>query len=231
MKEQELMNFVEWLPENVDLFKGLSVEETVSKINDLSTSDDGKQILEQLTKQYKGMKLFKKGGKLHQLLCFKSGGKGPDCGCNKKVIKAQPGAEMVAPGFDKRLELRHNQMMANGELKDGGELPRYAKIIETRSPYAAERTLYYSDVNGDYEVEDGRIISIEEGVPTAIGHNQIVRAGRPFGLILPEISEFKKPWYGIYREQPDGMNLEPLFNIDQKKAAKETAEKIKKIRK
>lgn len=113
MKEQELMNFVEWLPENVDLFKGLSVEETVSKINDLSTSDDGKQILEQLTKQYKGMGLFKKGGKLHQLLCFKSGGKGPDCGCNKKVIKAQLGAEMVA----------------NGELKAAKEITEKIKKI------------------------------------------------------------------------------------------------------
>ena len=231
MKEQELMNFVEWLPENVDLFKGLSVEETVSKINDLSTSDDGKQILEQLTKQYKGMELFKKGGKLHQLLCFKSGGKGPDCGCNKKVIKAQPGAEMVAPGFDKRLELRHNQMMANGELKDGGELPRYAKIIETRSPYSAERTLYYSDIDGDYDVKDGRLISIEEGVPVAIGHNILVRNAKQFGLNLPEVNEFKEPWYGQYRNLPDGMDLSSAWWIDKDKAIKETYDKINKIRK
>ena len=87
---EELMNFVNWLPEHVELFKGLTTEETVSKINKLSASEEGKETLEQLTKQYKNteMGIFKEGGKLQQLLCFKTGGKGPDCGCNK-VTKHQ----------------------------------------------------------------------------------------------------------------------------------------------
>lgn len=93
--DKELINFVEWLPENSDLFEGMTIEETVSKINELSTSDEGKQTLEQLTKWYKGMELFKKGGKLHQLLCFKSGGKAPGCGCNKKIEKGKNGVDKV----------------------------------------------------------------------------------------------------------------------------------------
>ena len=95
MNNKELIYFVEWLPENSGLFEGMTIEETVSKINELSTSDEGKQTLEQLTKRYKGMELFKKGGKLHQLLCFKSGGKAPGCGCNKKIEKGKNGVDKV----------------------------------------------------------------------------------------------------------------------------------------
>ena len=203
MNNTKLLKFVEWLPKNVDSFKELSTEETISKINDLSTSSSGKQTLEQLTKQYKSMELFKKGGKLHQLLCLKSGGKGPDCGCNKKITKGE----------------------------EGLELPRYAKIVETRSPYAAERTLYYSDIDGDYGVKNGRLISIEEGVPVAIGHNMLVRNAKQFGLNLPEVNEFKEPWYGQYRDLPDGMDLSSAWWIDKDKAIKETYDKINKIRK
>lgn len=393
--DKELINFVAWLPENSDLFEGMTIEETVSKINELSTSDEGKQTLEQLTKRYKGMELFKKGGKLHQLLCFKSGGKAPGCGCNKKIEKNQPGGSIASRiwnqmiGNDKytdgdgatrqhasvgesawrtakraadspmiqaipvvgdvadgviaadyaakgkyapalsavaagllmpdgletvshaldlndysrkviqsRVEKEAAEKAAQKEIMDatrkarggnsrkrakdifteeslgkadptiargpasywkngethwgnsgngilygqdridlqqkGGivdaELPRYAKIVETRSPYAAERTIYYSGDKNNFGVEDGRIISIEEGIPIAIGHNKLVRNARQFGLNLPEINEFREPWYGQYREQPDGMDLNSISNIDQKKAAKETAEKINKIR-
>lgn len=93
---EELMDFVKWLPEHVELFKGLTTEETVSKINNLSTSEEGKETLKQLTKQYKNteMGIFKEGGKLHQLLCFKTGGKGPDCGCNK-IKKAGYGRKIT----------------------------------------------------------------------------------------------------------------------------------------
>lgn len=57
MNDKELMNFVNWLPEHVELFKGLTTEETVSKINSLSASEEGKETLEQLTKQYKNTEM------------------------------------------------------------------------------------------------------------------------------------------------------------------------------
>lgn len=94
----DLMDFVEWLPNNVESFSDLSIEEVISKINEMSTSDEGKQILKQLTKQYKGMELFKKGGKLDYLLCLKKGGKVQDCGCGKKIEKAATGSSGVADG-------------------------------------------------------------------------------------------------------------------------------------
>lgn len=93
--DKELINFVEWLPENSGLFEGMTIEETVSKINELSTSDEGKQTLEQLTKQYKGMGLFKKGGKLNYLLCLKKGGSIQDCGCGNTIKKGKDGGDKV----------------------------------------------------------------------------------------------------------------------------------------
>lgn len=86
MKDQELINFVNWLMKNQESPKGSSFEETVSWINDLSASDEGRQMLNQLINTYKEShmnNLFKEGGKLQHLLCLKSGGKGPGCGCKK----------------------------------------------------------------------------------------------------------------------------------------------------
>lgn len=222
----DLMNFVEWLPDNVESFSDLSIEEVISKINEMSTSDEGKQILKQLTKQYKGMELFKKGGKLDYLLCLQKGGKVQDCGCSKKALGGE------TPEYNRDIQLSNiGKALGIPKAEDGTQLPRYAKIIETRSPYSAERTLYYSDTDGDYNIRDGRLISIEEGVPVAIGHNEVVRAGKPFGLNLPKMHEFRDPWYGIHVEHPDGLNLQSADWIDISKAKKETADKIKKIRK
>lgn len=88
---KELINFVQWLPDNSEMFSGLTLEESINLINEMITSEEGKKSLEQLTKQYKSMELFKKGGKLDYLLCLKHGGP-MDCGCGKKIEKAQPGS-------------------------------------------------------------------------------------------------------------------------------------------
>lgn len=97
MKEQDLVNFINWLIENKEAPKGASFEETISWINELSTSEDGKQMLNQLLNTYKksnNMGLFKKGGKFDYLLCLKKGGNIQDCGCGKKIEKNQPGGEI-----------------------------------------------------------------------------------------------------------------------------------------
>ena len=96
MENKELINFVEWLIKNEESPKGASFDETVSWINELSQTEDGKETLKRLTKTYKNnMNLFKDGGKLQHLLCLKSGGKGPDCGCNKKIERAQKGTPSI----------------------------------------------------------------------------------------------------------------------------------------
>ena len=90
MDEKELTRFVNWLVQSEEAPKGASFEETISWINDLATSKDGQRVLNKLIQTYKNkeMGIFKDGGKLNHLLCLKSGGKSPDCGCNK-VTKHQ----------------------------------------------------------------------------------------------------------------------------------------------
>ena len=97
MDDKELIKFVDWLMKNEESPRGMSIEETVSWINSLSKTEDGSKLLNQLINTYKNsdMKLFKDGGKLKHLLCLKSGGKGPDCGCNK-VIKGDEGIASIS---------------------------------------------------------------------------------------------------------------------------------------
>lgn len=95
MKEKELAKFVEWLVQSGESPEGASFDETVSWINELATSEEGQQILGRLIQTYKNkeMGIFKEGGKLDYLLCLKKGGAIQDCGCGKKIEKAQGGSD------------------------------------------------------------------------------------------------------------------------------------------
>ena len=119
MKEQDLVNFINWLIESKEAPEGSSFEETVSWINELSTSEDGKQILNQLLNTYKksnNMGLFKKGGKFDYLLCLKKGGNIQDCGCGKKIEKNQPGGPIARMGVQPKEEFTEAEKQA---LSDG----------------------------------------------------------------------------------------------------------------
>lgn len=95
MKEKELAKFVDWLVQSGETPEGASFDETVSWINELATSEEGQQILGRLIQTYKNkeMGIFKEGGKLDYLLCLKKGGSIQDCGCGKKIEKAQDGSD------------------------------------------------------------------------------------------------------------------------------------------
>lgn len=83
--DKNVLKFVEWLPNNSDMFKGMTNNEVVSKINELSASDEGKSTLEFLAKQYNEMGLFKDGGKLNYLLYLKTGGPVKKCEFGEQV--------------------------------------------------------------------------------------------------------------------------------------------------
>ena len=75
MKDNELIDFVDWLIKSEEAPKGSSFEEIASWINDLSSTNEGKKILNQLINTYKGTSMFKNGGKLDYIFYLKSGGK------------------------------------------------------------------------------------------------------------------------------------------------------------
>lgn len=91
--QKKLLQFVTWLGENVPELKGQAPEQIVSTINKLSESKEGQQMLQGLIEEFESSMtgMFKKGGKLAYLLCLKKGGNIQDCGCGKKIEKAETG--------------------------------------------------------------------------------------------------------------------------------------------
>lgn len=91
--QEKLLQFVTWLGENVPELKGKAPEQIVETVNKLSSSEEGQQMLQELIKEFESNNtgIFKKGGKLNYLLCLKNGGSIQDCGCGKKIEKAQQG--------------------------------------------------------------------------------------------------------------------------------------------
>lgn len=96
--QEKLLQFVNWLGQNVPELKGQSPEQIVNTVNKLSESQEGQQMLQGLIKEFESSMtgMFKKGGKLAYLLCLKKGGSIQDCGCGKKMqkpVKAQEGID------------------------------------------------------------------------------------------------------------------------------------------
>lgn len=114
----------------------------------------------------------------------------------------------------------------------GPILPRYAKIIEGGGRNAEPRRIYYSDDKNNFEIEDGRLMSHEEVAnPWGYWNNEAIKAGSQFGLRLPQVPvQYGPPVYSRYVQHPEVLNLQPADDIDHDKAAIETSEKIRKIR-
>lgn len=80
MNEQELAQFVEWLPSSVSEFKDKTPKEIVIILNKMSQTEEGMNMISDLINQFKqnSMGMFKSGGKLNYLIIkFKEGGETP----------------------------------------------------------------------------------------------------------------------------------------------------------
>lgn len=77
MNEKDLVQFIEWLPQNIEEFRDKTPENVVTILNQMQETDEGKQTIVDLINQYKeSLKMFKKGGKIDQLLNkYQSGGR------------------------------------------------------------------------------------------------------------------------------------------------------------
>lgn len=110
MNEEQLIEFVNWLPSVVPEFKNATPDQIVQALNQMSESDEGQQMLSQLintfqqAKQSADSQMFKKGGKLAAFVS--KYGKGGEMCCKKKAIlqggmvnkvaeKMQDGGEIV----------------------------------------------------------------------------------------------------------------------------------------
>lgn len=81
MEQEELMQFVQWLPSKVEEFQNKTPEEIVGKLNELAQTEDGMNTISGLINQFKQEQsagMFKQGGKLAYLVNkFKDGGSIP----------------------------------------------------------------------------------------------------------------------------------------------------------
>lgn len=102
MNEQELQEFVQWLPTSgIAEFDQKTPDEVVTILNGLSSEKDGETMIKTLIEQYKKSKegspetgMFKRGGKLVYLTeLYKKGGKTKKCkcGCDLKRVMEKGG--------------------------------------------------------------------------------------------------------------------------------------------
>ena len=90
MNEKQLIEFVNWLPTAVPEFKNADPEQIVQALNQMYESEEGQQMLSQLFTAFQESKadvqsqMFKKGGKLGQLV--EKAKKGKKMCCKKKEV-------------------------------------------------------------------------------------------------------------------------------------------------
>ena len=125
MNEEQLIEFVNWLPSVVPEFKNATPDQIVQALNQMSESDEGQQMLSQLintfqqAKQSADSQMFKKGGKLAAFVS--KYGKGGEMCCKKKAILQGGMVNKVAE-----------------KMQDGGETPSLTRR-EAREQAAANR--------------------------------------------------------------------------------------------
>ena len=170
MDNKELIAFVEWLPNNSELFANLDQSAVIAQINDLASSEEGKATLAELTQQYKSndMKLFKKGGKLNYLLCLKKGGSIQDCGCGKKLNKSQDGGKVVEKRNDGVNGLYSRETLNNGTVIE--QLSRRnpdESVTYTERQITPQRDTSYYMYNNTTPPMDRYVIGNKFVTPTA----------------------------------------------------------------
>lgn len=78
MEQEELIQFVQWLPSKVAEFKDKTPEEIVGALNQMAQSEEGMNVISGLINQFKQEQstgMFRKGGKINFLIDkFKDGG-------------------------------------------------------------------------------------------------------------------------------------------------------------
>ena len=133
MNEEQLIEFVNWLPSVVPEFKDATPDQIVQALNQMSESDEGQQMLSQLintfqqAKQSADSQMFKKGGKLAAFVS--KYGKGGEMCCKKKAI-LQGGmvnkvAEKMQDGGKTRLDKKLNEI-----LRTEGDKISYQNVPE-----------------------------------------------------------------------------------------------------
>lgn len=176
MNEEQLIEFINWLPTAVPEFQNASPEQIVQTLNQLYESEEGQSTLSQLFTAFQESKgapqsqMFKKGGKLDQLT--QKAKKGKKMCCKKKEIvqggmvnkiaeKMQNGGELATDVSINTLKnfipKAQDGVLLEPEVKPSGirgwfwrptEYPRVDSGVEGNTPWTGTRSVYYNS-DGD----------------------------------------------------------------------------------
>lgn len=162
--------FIQWLPQNIQQFKGSlpkeiiepiataqSPEEVVNVLNQLSQSQEGNQIVSTMFQAFQESQkagMFKKGGKLEQLLTkYQSGGFLRQRGKLNAYRGSYPkyvndGTWVSMNGADIKNVFNGNTLEQNVVTKGINGVPRRSVRIITNYDMPAKSDTFYVDANG-----------------------------------------------------------------------------------
>ena len=169
-QQQMMAAFIQWLPQNIQQFKGSlpkeiiepiataqSPEEVVNVLNQLSQSQEGNQVVLAMFQAFQESQktgMFKKGGKLEQLLTkYQSGGSLRQRGKLNAYRGSYPkyvndGTWTSMNGADIKNVFNGNTLEQNVVTKGINGIPRRSVRIITNYDMPAKSDTFYVDANG-----------------------------------------------------------------------------------
>ena len=169
-QQQMMAAFIQWLPQNIKQFEGSlpkeiiepiataqSPEEVVNVLNQLSQSQEGNQIVSTMFQAFQESQktgMFKKGGKLEQLLNkYQSGGSLRQRGKLNAYRGSYPkyvndGTWTSMNGADIKNVFNGNTLEQNVVTKGINGIPRRSVRIITNYDMPAKSDTFYVDANG-----------------------------------------------------------------------------------
>lgn len=169
-QEQMMAAFIQWLPQNIKQFEGSlpkeiiepiataqSPEEVVNVLNQLSQSQEGNQIVSTMFQAFQESQktgMFKKGGKLEQLLTkYQLGGSLRQRGKLNAYRGSYPkyvndGTWTSMNGADIKNVFNGNTLEQNVVTKGINGIPRRSVRIITNYDMPAKSDTFYVDANG-----------------------------------------------------------------------------------
>ena len=169
-QQQTMVAFIQWLPQNIKQFEGSlpkeiiepiataqSPEEVVNVLNQLSQSQEGNQIVSTMFQAFQESQktgMFKKGGKLEQLLTkYQLGGSLRQRGKLNAYRGSYPkyvndGTWTSMNGADIKDVFNGNTLEQNVVTKGINGIPRRSVRIITNYDMPAKSDTFYVDANG-----------------------------------------------------------------------------------
>lgn len=169
-QQQMMAAFIQWLPQNIQKFEGVvpektikaiasaqSAEEVVIALNEFSQQQEGGQVIPQMFQAFQESQkagMFKKGGKLEQLLTkYQSGGFLRQRGKLNAYRGSYPkyvndGTWTSMNGADIKNVFNGNTLEQNVVTKGINGIPRRSVRIITNYDMPAKSDTFYVDANG-----------------------------------------------------------------------------------